>query len=144
MPVLREWRGDHATIEELRALTHEDAAAIYRALWWDRYGYGRLSAQDVATKLLDVSVNMGPSRAHSLAQEAAQRCGHPSLIADGVLGPASVAAINACDPRAWLMAMCRVQREWYARIIAARPQLEVFRSGWGRRAAWPFSAEAVA
>lgn len=143
LSLFREWVGDHATKKDLRNLTADGACDIYRACWWERYGYGRIRSQDVATKLLDVSVNMGPTRAHRLAQQATRSLGHPALIVDGLLGPASIAAINSCSAGPWLRAMCREQREFYSSLIAAKPRLSAFRLGWMRRAAWPYSAESA-
>lgn len=143
LSLFREWAGADKGADDLRKLTRADAEAIYRAEWWDRYGYGRIRDQDCATKLLDVSVNLGPGRAHRLAQKAAQQCGHPDLLADGKFGPATAAAINTSDPRAFLRAYCTEQREWYERLVVERPKMSVFLVGWLRRAAWPLSADST-
>jgi len=143
LSLFREWAGADKTEDDLRRLTRTDAEAIYRAEWWDRYAYDRIRDQDCATKLLDVAVNVGPSRAHRLAQGAARRCGEHDIIIDGIFGPATVAAINAIPPRLFLAAYCAAQREFYEGLISSRPVMSAFRLGWMRRAAWPFNAEAT-
>src|SRR5690606_30113686 len=69
---------------DIRNLTREQAIAIYRRDWWDRYGYGRIKDADVAAKLMDMAVNMGPGTAHRLLQQALVWIGHPVRI-DGII-----------------------------------------------------------
>lgn len=121
---------------DIRATTVAKASDLYKKYFWDVGGYSRINDQTAATKVFDCSVNMGSGRAHKLAQSAANACGK-TLKVDGDLGPMSVAAINACDPKQFVVQMCRVQREFYEDLIQAKPQLAVFRSGWLKRAAWP-------
>ena len=64
-------------------------------------------------------------------------------MADGVFGPATVAAVNACESRAWLRGMCAELREFYLALIVEKPALDAFRTGWLRRAGWPLSSEAM-
>src|SRR5690606_38914271 len=82
---------------DIRNLIREQAIEIYRRDWWDRYGYDRIKSLDVATKVLDLAVNMGPAAAHRLLQEALVFLGH-QLAVDGILGPKTLAAVNAEAP----------------------------------------------
>jgi lysozyme family protein len=125
--------------DDIRAMPKEGAAKVYRHAFWDAYGYGRLVDQAVATKLFDTCVNVGPGRAHLLAQFAATACGKYA-DADGVLGPLTVKAINACDPHAFLRAYVSEQTNLYLQLIDANPELAVFRRGWLRRAAYPLDS----
>lgn len=115
---------------------HVNAAIhVYKKLYWDRYGYGNINDQAVATKLCDAAVNMGGTQAAKLAQRAATACGQPATD-DGKLGPRSFAAINACVPIEWLKAM-KAQMEWfYNKIIEGRKENEKFRKNWMKRAGW--------
>src|SRR5690606_26803467 len=45
---------------DIASLTREQAVEIYRRDWWDKYGYGRLASPAIATKVFDLSVNVGP------------------------------------------------------------------------------------
>lgn len=118
----------------LKALTPERAAAIYRAVFWDRYGYGRIRDQRCASKVFDTAVNMGPAWAARLAQMS---CTPSSpLEVDGVIGPATVRAINETEPQVFLAAFSARQAQRYAHIIDADATQEAFRSNWMRRAAW--------
>ena len=112
------------------------AIAIYKRLFWDRYDYGHLVDQTVATKVFDASVNCGPKRAHGMIQRAANQCGQ-SLQVDGILGPHTLAALNACDPEQLVKAMCQQMRMYYTLISNTNPSLKVFLRNWLKRAAWP-------
>lgn len=70
-----------------------------------------------------------------MAQKAANRLGQ-KLVVDGALGPASVAAINACDPAQFLKAMALEMQDYYNSIVVRTPSLGVFLKNWTRRAAW--------
>jgi lysozyme family protein len=140
LTLFRAWkRRPEATAEELSRITRDDVMACFRECFWEPYGYGRVADPIVATKLLDTTVNLGPARAHRIAQLAASRCGHHLLI-DGVLGSKSLAALNASEPRPLLRVWCSEQREYYLRLISADPTQARFRAGWLRRAAWPWGA----
>lgn len=123
--------------DDIRALTPDDAATYYRAHWWDRYRLGLIHSGPAAIKLIDMGINMGMSRAVRIAQRAAIACGH-QLAVDGVLGPVTADALDACATDCLRAAMCRRQAEFYGHLIERRPRLAVFRRGWERRADfWP-------
>ncbi len=115
----------------LKPMKVDAAKAIYKEYFWDKFGYGRLNDQTVATKVFDCSVNCGQRRAHVLAQRAC-----PPLVTDGILGPASVAAINALDPKRFVTQMAEEMKKYYATIIVANPKLKVFEKNWMHRAQW--------
>src|SRR5690606_31248043 len=110
---------------DIASLTREQAIEIYRRDWWQRYGYDRLQDDAVATKLLDMAVNMGPATAHRLLQEALVSLGHPVAV-DGILGPQTLAAANRADPRRLLQVLRWRAAERYFHIAAQRPQSRAF------------------
>lgn len=83
--------------KDVRALPLPQAKEIYRSLWWDRLKYGTIVDQRLATKVLDLSVNMGPKQAHKLLQKAVNRGSKESLTVDGTLGPKTFLAVNLFD-----------------------------------------------
>ncbi|RME80559.1 MAG: hypothetical protein D6771_09350, partial [Zetaproteobacteria bacterium] len=103
---------------DIAALTIEDAIAIYRRDWWDRYDYDALAdAADaaVAVRTFDLAVNMGAHAAHALLQRALADCGEPVRV-DGIIGPQTLAACRRAD-RGWLYAhLLRRAMERYARL----------------------------
>ena len=114
----------------LKAMTMETATALYKRLFWDRYGYAAINDQTVATKIFDAAVNMGPARAHQYAQFVAQ------CPIDGILGPVSIAAINACNPGNFIAGYTAQLVGRYSDLVAHNPSLQKFLANWMRRAAW--------
>lgn len=59
---LSRWRGRPVTVSEVRNLKRDEAAAIYRAWYWDAVG-GDALPLGVDLMAFDIAVNMGPGRA---------------------------------------------------------------------------------
>jgi lysozyme family protein len=124
-------------IEDIKNMSVADATKVYKQLWWDKYKYGNIVDQTIATKVFDASVNMGSSRAHKLLQSALNKAFGMKLTVDGVIGPASMSVINACTDdteQVLLTAYCDEMWGFYQRIIAHNPKLKVFEKGWKNRA----------
>lgn len=133
----RDGDGD-VDADDVRALSRDDAKAIYRRQWWERYAYGTIASQAVATKLFDLAVNLGPSQAHRVAQRAVRAAcagsGGAALADDGVLGPLTRAALGTA-PEALLLAAMRSEAAGvYRMILAKHPDWEIYRAGWLARA----------
>lgn len=118
---------------DIKAMSAEDAADIYRRHWWDRYGYGRITDDDVAAKVFDLSVNMGPKAAHKCLQRAIARCWCPTQV-DGVLGVQTIQFANAADPDKLMHHLKAEAGAFYRDLVAAKPRLAVFERGWLNRA----------
>ena len=132
----RDGDGD-VDADDVRALSREDAAAIYRRQWWDRYNYGAIASQTVATKLLDLAVNLGPTQAHRVAQRAvrsARTQGGMPPTDDSILGPLTRAALDAAPEAPLLAAMRSEAAGVYRLILAKHPEWDIYRTGWLARA----------
>lgn len=126
--------------EDIRNMTRDTAVRIYKDEIWDPNRYGEIVDNRVATKVFDCTVNMGEKWGETFAQQSANRCGY-SVVVDGQVGPKSLAAINSCEPNAFLKEYCQQQRERYEQLALHNPSLAVFLKGWLARAAWPFNGE---
>jgi lysozyme family protein len=116
-------------------LTIESAKQIYRRDFWDPQPYGKISAQLVANKIFDMSVNMGFFRSHQIAQAAAHDCRATlQLKCDGVLGPATLAALNSIEPASLLAALRAGATSFYLELVSRRPSNHKFLNGWLARA----------
>jgi lysozyme family protein len=133
-----DFNGDGVVnIEDIKAMTVDDAAEVYRSQWWDKYRYGRINDQTIATKVLDLSVNMGASRAHKLLQMALNKAFGLRLVVDGVIGPNTISVINAIEDdteQKLLTAYCDCAWGFYQAIIRNNPSQKVFERGWKNRA----------
>lgn len=118
---------------DIKRLSREDAAAIYRRDWWERWGFGRIEDGDVAAKVLNLAVNMGARQAVRLLQRALRACGRV-LAEDGALGPVTVVAVNETPAHCLLAALRSEAAGRYRLLVAGNRALERFEKGWLRRA----------
>jgi len=117
---------------DIAGLTEDQAAAIYRRDWWDRFGLGALPAA-VAVKVFDAGVNVGMSDAVTGLQRALRACGH-AVVEDGKLGRATVAAAAAVAGEILLPALREAMAGHYRLVAAHDPSISRFLTGWLARA----------
>ncbi|MFK4045790.1 glycoside hydrolase family 108 protein [Roseomonas mucosa] len=124
--VLAEWRGRPVSVAEVRALAQLEAREIYRARYWNPIQGDALPA-GLALGLFDFAVNSGIKRAVRTLQQV---MGFRPADCDGVLGPATLRAIQRRDAAELLAALCdarlaflqalstfgRFGRGWTARV----------------------------
>ena len=120
--VLSQVLGRQATTPEVRALTPQAVAPIYRERYWRPMQGARLGP-GLDLLLFDTAVNMGVGAASGLLQGAL------GVARDGVLGPVTLAAAQAAEP-AQLIAACLALRGERYRGLA---DFGVFGAGWMRR-----------
>jgi lysozyme family protein len=126
-------------------LPREEAAAIYRRLYWLRPRFDQVADRcpRVAAELFDTGANMGPAVAGTFLQRtltALNRGGsdYPDLTPDGRVGPATLAALDAFletrgnqrGETVLLRALEALQGERYLRLAEKRPSNEAFLYGW--------------
>ncbi|HWW11913.1 MAG TPA: glycosyl hydrolase 108 family protein [Brevundimonas sp.] len=130
----------------MRAMTRDQAVAIYRARFWVKPGFDQISrlSERVAGELFDTGVNMGPAVAATMLQRALnalnrQGKDYPDLKADGDIGPATRAALAAFlrvrggeGEVVLLKALNVLQGERYIALAEGRPANESFVYGWLR------------
>ena len=134
---LSSWLGRQATKAEVRALTREMAAAIYRERYWDVIrGDDLPKGLDYA--LFDFAVNSGPARAVTYLQTIV------GSAPDGKMGPLTLAAIAKHNPALLINELCSHRLAFLERLST----WPTFGRGWANRvtsvralanemAAWP-------
>jgi lysozyme family protein len=146
LTTFRKIRGASATLSDLRLLSADGAADIYRLAYWLPV-FDLIDSQDIATKTFDMAVNMGPPQGVKILQRATYRLGyHPRD--DGYLGPMTLAVVNSCDPKDLMAAICDEQRAFYLALVAQDEKYAPFLEGWLHRAKWagstPTEAKGIA
>ena len=117
---------------DIKALTRAEAVQLYLRDYW--HSEWVKFPQALATKLLDATVNMGPSGAVRALQQAINDEGYGPLKVDGLFGPATQMAARLC-PAEKLLRGYRARTAWhYVALVKANPEREVFLLGWLRRA----------
>jgi lysozyme family protein len=129
---------------DVKNLTLESARLFYRYEWWHRYFYYAINSLIVATKIFDMSVNIGPKKAHKIVQLSCNHCGY-SLMLDSILGGKTISSLNEIslhnDEEDLINQLCEEQKSYYEYLIEKNPKLKVFEKGWLKRAAWIPNAE---
>ena len=122
--------------DDVRAITKEKMYHIYFDKFWKRNGYDKIESSVVATKLLDVSVNAGGSRAHKILKKAINRALNENMAIDGNFDKATLSIVNAIEPVVLLDAIRVEQAEFYRALVKKTPAYGVFLKGWLKRASW--------
>jgi lysozyme family protein len=135
----------HGFAGALRNLPHDEAAAIYRRLYWLRPRFHRVANRStrLAAELFDTGVNMGPAVATTFLQRALtalNRSGrdYADLTPDGRVGPLTLQALDAYletrgkkgGETVLLRALEALQGERYLRLAERRPANKTFLYGW--------------
>ena len=122
--VWREWVKRDVDEAEMRSLTPELVAPLYKANYWDACKCDDLP-RGVDYAVFDSAVNMGSSRAAKLLQAEL------GVTTDGVIGRATIAAANAADPLELLESFSLSKEEFYKSLTT----FATFGRGWLNRVA---------
>lgn len=118
---------------DIKNLTLAQAKEIYKRDFWNPGPYEKIENDDIATKLFDTAVNVGPKRAYRFLQKSLNLMGM-KLLEDGIIGSKTLTALNSVDSSKLLSVYRGVQSDYYKSLVAADPKLAVFLRGWLRRA----------
>ena len=116
---LSDWYGHPAAIDDVRGLTVDDVAPLYQVKYWNA-AHCDDCAQGLDLMVFDEAVNQGVGRAIKTLQSAV------GVADDGVYGPATLAAIKACNPADAINAMAAAREAFY-RGLSTFP---TFGKGW--------------
>jgi lysozyme family protein len=116
-------RGRPVSVDDVRALTREEAGYIYRSLYWNAVRADELPA-GIDLVVFDIAVNSGPGRAVRLLQAALD------VDVDGILGPVTMSTARAAEPSETIRGLTRLRLAFLARLSG----WPVFGRGWRRRA----------
>lgn len=122
-------------VKDIQMMTLNDAINIYKTQWWDKYLYGQIPSQELATKVFDTSVNVGSRQCHKFLQRALNAVnGNQRVVVDGIIGPQTLGEVNSVNQEAILAAFRSEQAGFYRLIVEKRPLNKKFLKGWLRRA----------
>ena len=99
-------------------------AEFYEANFWDKVKGDQIDSQEVAENIFDFAVNAGVKTSSKLAQLAA------GTGADGVIGPNSIKAINACDEELFICKFALNKIAKYVNICKKRRTSRKYFFGW--------------
>lgn len=114
-------------VDDLRLLTRDDVVErVMRPHYWDRWQADRIKDQSVANLLVDW---VWASGAHGIKKPQAML----GVAADGIVGPKTLAALNAREPRELFAKLHALRTQFINNIVRANPSQKKFLRGWLRR-----------
>jgi len=113
-----------ATKDDLRKITNEQVASVYRRFYWDAVRGAELP-DGVDYAVFDFAVNSGPGRAAKYLQGVA------GVVQDGRIGPATLAAVRAKPHSAVIHDLCDRRMAFLRRLKT----FGTFGKGWSSRVA---------
>jgi lysozyme family protein len=120
--VWEEWVGRGSNEKEMRALTPENVAPLYKQKYWDR-----VKADDLPAGLnycvFDAAVNSGTGRAAKWLQEAV------GATPDGAIGPNTLAKVKSHDADVLVNAFCDIRMNF----LKSLRTFDTFGRGWTSR-----------
>lgn len=120
--VYEKWVGREVSIEEMKDLTHEDVAPIYKKNYWDKLrGDDLPGGLDFAA--FDWGVNSGTGRPAKVMQR------YIGAAQDGAIGPKSLTLIAENDPGNIIQYLYEQRQKFYERLKT----FDTFGKGWTRR-----------
>ena len=114
------------TVEQLKAIPYKEWLEILKAMFWDRWKADQIKNQSIANFLVDwvwASGNYGVKLPQKIL----------GVSIDGVVGPKTIAAVNAKDPGTLFYQLRQERIDFTDRIRKSRPQNKRFYSGWINR-----------
>ena len=114
--------GRDVSEDDMRSLTPDRVKPFYKAMYWDRIKGDSLPA-GVDYAAYDLAVNSGPAKAARFLQEIA------GVVADGVIGPKSLEAIQSCDAKETADAICDMRMDF----LKGLSTFDTFGKGWTDR-----------
>ena len=122
--VWEEWVGHPVDEAAMRALGPADVAPLYKKNYWDKI-HGDQLPSGVDYACFDLAVNSGVGRAAKILQQAV------GVSADGVIGPATMDAVEKANPRDLATEICDLRLQF----LQSLPTFATFGKGWSRRVA---------
>ena len=117
-----DWVGHVPSEKEMRELTPEKVAPLYKRKYWDAVKGDDLPS-GVDYCVFDCAVNSGPGRAAKILQETV------GVKPDGGIGPITLAAVKSLDP----VVLINKYAEKRLAFWQSLPTFDTFGKGWTRR-----------
>ena len=115
---------DACTADEVRALTEAEARAIYREMYVDRPGFGKLTNDALKSFMVDWGVNSGPKVPIRHLQARF------NVETDGVLGPLTLNKANTQLTQIIYDGLVDDRAAFYEAIVRHDPIQAKFLRGW--------------
>ena len=124
--VWEEFVGHSVTEADMKALTPQKVGSMYKLKYWNP-SYCEVLPKGLDYVVFDFAVNAGTGRSVKTLQQAI------GCVADGVIGPKTMAAINDANPKDLIAKFSDARADFYQGIVARKPDQTRFIKGWLNR-----------
>ena len=124
--VWEEFVGHPVSEADMRALTPQKVAPMYKIKYWNP-SYCAVLPKGLDYVVFDFAVNAGTGRSVKTLQQAI------GCVADGVIGPRTMAAINDANPKDLIAKFSDARSDFYQGIVTRKPDQARFIKGWLNR-----------
>lgn len=128
LATFRQYYGEDKTVADLRAMTEAQWRHIMKGGFWDKCWADQIRSQAVAEIIVDWCVNSGIGMIKKVQGIVGTR-------QDGVMGPKTLAAINAAKAQLLHFNIKAARAAYYETIVRNRPANMTFYDGWLNRLA---------
>lgn len=127
LATFRRYVKPNATKDDLRKITDQQIATVYRRQYWDAVAGAELP-DGIDYAVFDFAVNSGPARAAQYLQKVV------GVAQDGKIGPATLKATKAVLPANVIHRLCDERLAFLKRITSKGKRLwDTFGKGWSNR-----------
>jgi lysozyme family protein len=123
--------GLEPTLENLKGLTNDQAAIIYKKHFWNKVKGDDIKNGSLAYAIYDFHVNAG-NNAVKVLQETMNEMGE-NLKVDGGLGKNTLDAINRLPSDELFQKLQKNRKIYYQHLIQRNSKLKKFQKGWSNR-----------
>lgn len=119
--------GHEASIDEVKALTIDQAKEIYKKNYWDKLKLDEVKSDLLKLILFDQGVNRDTGTIVLKIQKLL------GVSVDGVFGPVTIAKLNSQDPKHFSVLFFKDAQKSYIEIVKRNSSQIVFLNGWINR-----------
>lgn len=114
------------TIVRLKAIAYKEWLEILKTMFWDKWKADQINNESIALILVDWVWGSG-KYGITIPQKAI------GVTADGIVGPKTIAAVNAKDPKQLFDLIRKERLAYIERICRSRPTNLKYKRGWLNR-----------
>jgi len=113
--------------DDVKLINLCDAEEIAKKLYWDPIKGDSINNQSIAEFIFDWGYNSGTKTAIKKVQQVL------GVVADGIIGPKTIAAINNANQRELFDKLKKRREEFFRAIVRSNPSQSKFLKGWLNR-----------
>lgn len=129
LAMLSAWRERPCTVDDVRNLSALEASQILTHEFVTKPRFDLIADPFLLGAVVDAGINHGPNRPVHWLQDALK------IGSDGIMGPATAAAVNGADPHHLAAKFLAARVRFYGRDETDHPSQVKFAAGWADRVA---------